>query len=172
MRLRKRVRREVSHAPKWRLRTIFLIVIGGWSALSLLTAPWSSPTSDAPILATAQVDPAVLAVFQRSCQDCHSDITRYPWYSYVAPASLLVGSDVERGRRHLNLSRWAEYSLVRKERSLSEIANQVKEREMPLPQYTLVHRNARLSDADVDALFRWTQKERSRLIAESASGAH
>lgn len=160
----------MSHAPKWRLRTIFLIVFGGWAALSLLTAPWSSSASDAPILATAQVDPAVLAILQRSCQDCHSDVTHYPWYSYVAPASLLVGSDVERGRQHLNLSRWAAYSLVRKQRSLSEIANQVKEREMPLPQYTLIHRNARLSDADVDVIFRWTQKERSRLIAESAAG--
>lgn len=172
MLLRKRVRPEVTPAPKWRLRNILLVVSSAWAALSLLTAPWTSPAAGGPILATAQVDPPVLAILRRSCQDCHSDVTHYPWYSYVAPASLLVGSDVERGRQHLNLSRWAEYSLVRKERSLSEMANQVKEREMPLSQYTLVHRNARLSDADIDDVFRWTQKERSRLIAESASGAH
>jgi hypothetical protein len=166
------VRPEVSHAPKWRWRNILLVLLGAWAALSLLTAPWTSPAASGPLLATAQVDPPVLTILRRSCQDCHSDVTHYPWYSYVAPASLLVGSDVERGRQHLNLSRWAEYSVARKERSLSEIANQVKEREMPLPQYMLIHRNARLSDADVDAVFRWTQKERSRLIAESASGAH
>jgi hypothetical protein len=77
---------------------------------------------------------------------------------------------VDGGREHLNLSRWGEYSLQRKERCLSEIANQVKDREMPLWQYTLIHRDARLSDADVTAIFQWTQAERSRLIAESSAG--
>ena len=65
------------------------------------------------------------------------------------------------------LSRWNEYSRVRQERSLSEIANQVKDRDMPLWSYTLMHREARLSDSEVAALFRWTQTERSRLIEES-----
>jgi len=120
-----------------------------------------------PLLAGAQINPGVLAIMQRSCQDCHSEATSYPWYSYVARVSFLIQSDVARGRRHLNLSRWNEYPLVRKERSLSEIANQVKDHEMPLRQYTLLHSNAKLSESDVDAIFGWTQGERARLIAES-----
>ena len=69
---------------------------------------------------------------------------------------------------HLNFSRWSEYPVARQERSLSEIANQVKDREMPLPQYTWIHRDAKLSEADVNAVFQWTQTERARLIAESS----
>jgi hypothetical protein len=108
----------------------------------------------------------VLAVFQRACQDCHSEKTRFPWYSYIAPVSMLVRHDVVRGREWLNLSRWSEYPMVRKQRLLSEIANQVEDRDMPLRQYTLIHPGARLSDAEVEAIFRWTQEERARLIAE------
>ena len=67
----------------------------------------------------------------------------------------------------MNLSRWDQYPLARRERLLSEIANQVKDGDMPLPQYLLIHRNAVLSPADVTAIFQWTQAERARLIAEN-----
>jgi Haem-binding domain len=134
---------------------------------SLPSLPVRSDKAGLPLLADAQIDPAVLAIMQRSCRDCHSEATQYPWYAYVAPVSWLIKSDVTQGRTHLNLSRWNEYSLVQKQRSLSEIANQVKDHEMPLLEYTLLHPSARLSESDVGAIFRWTQAERSRLIAES-----
>jgi hypothetical protein len=146
---------------------ILLFSIMLLAVASLLTLPFKSDKADLPLLASAQIDPPVLAIMQRSCQDCHSEATQYPWYAYVAPVSWLVKSDVTQGRTHLNLSAWNEYSLARKERSLSEIANQVKDHEMPLWQYTLLHPSARLSESDVNAIFRWTQAERSRLIAES-----
>ena len=138
---------------------------------SLATAPVKSAEAGRPVLADARIAPEVLAILQRSCGDCHSEATHYPWYSYVAPVSFLIRSDVTGGRRHLNLSRWEEYTIQRKERLLSEIANQVKDRDMPLPQYTLIHRGTRLSDAEVNAVFQWTQAERSRLIAGSPPGA-
>ncbi len=125
-------------------------------------------TSERPLLEGARIDPAVLAIIRQSCGDCHSEATHYPWYSYVAPSSLLVASDVGRGRRHLNLSRWKEYTTVRRMRNLSEMANQVKDGEMPLWWYTIIHRNAKLSKADVDAIFAWTQTERARLIDEQS----
>ncbi len=144
---------------------ILLYVLALLAVASFLTLPVTSDQAGRPLLAGAQIDPAVLALFERSCQDCHSEATRYPWYAYVAPVSYLIQSDVARGRTHLNLSRWNEYPLVRKERSLSEIANQVKDREMPLLQYTLLHPSAKLSESEVNAIFQWTQAERSRLIA-------
>ena len=153
--------------PLKRASRIFLSSVTLLALASLLTLPVGSDQAGLPFLAGAQVDPAVLAILQRSCRDCHSEATLYPWYSYVAPVSWLIKSDVSRGRKHLNFSRWNEYPLVRKERSLSEIANQVKDREMPLLQYTLLHPDAKLSDSDVNAIFQWTQTERARLIAES-----
>lgn len=117
-----------------------------------------------PILSGAQVSPQVISIFERSCADCHSENTHYPWYSYVAPVSFLIRNDVTGGRRHLNLSRWEEYPIVRKERSLSEIANQVRDGDMPMPIYTWIHHGAGLSEADRQAIFAWTQAERLRLI--------
>jgi hypothetical protein len=147
---------------------ILLVVIALVTIASILTAPHASEKAGAPLLAGAHVPDAVREVIQRSCRDCHSEATRFPWYSYVAPISWLIKSDVNQGREHLNLSHWNEYPLVRRERCLSEIANQVQDGGMPLSSYTWIHRDAVLSPADIDAIFTWTQEERARLISESA----
>jgi len=147
-----------------RLRILALSLVSLLAVASVLTPPDQSGDAGRPLLAGATVDPKVLFLLERSCADCHSEKTVYPWYSYVGPVSWLVQSDVARGRRHLNLSRWNDSPLVRRERSLSEIANQVKDGDMPPLQYTLIHRNANLSAAEVSAIFQWTQAERARLI--------
>jgi hypothetical protein len=152
----------MSWIKRWGWVVLALFVIG-----SLVTWPRESPRAGAPLLAGAQIDPSIRAAIERSCRDCHSESTRYPWYSYVAPVAWLIRRDVSGGRRHLNLTLWSEYPLVRRERLLSDIANQVNEREMPMPIYTWIHSDARLSDAERDAIFRWTQAERQRLIQES-----
>jgi hypothetical protein len=139
-----------------------------WVAASLASHPPASGSTGGPLLAGARIEPQILSIFERTCLDCHSDHTQYPWYSYVAPVSWWLQNHVSEGRNHLNLSRWDAYPMPRRQRLLSEIANQVKDGEMPLWSYTLLHREARLSAADVDAVFRWTQTERARLIAETA----
>ena len=131
---------------------------------SIFGRPRISPKAGAPLLAGAEVPTDVMHTLERSCRDCHSEATTYPWYSFVAPVEWLIASDVSRGRGHLNMTEWQTYSLVRRERLLSEIANQVRDGDMPLWQYLIIHRGARLSQADVDAIFRWTQAERMRLI--------
>jgi hypothetical protein len=141
------------------------------AAASFFTYPAASPHFGAPLLKDARIDARVLGILERSCGDCHSERTRYPWYARVAPVSWWLGRHVSEGRGRLNLSRWDEYPVLRKTRSLSEIANQVKDGEMPIRAYTLLHPDARLSAGDVDAIFRWTQAERARLVGESLSGA-
>ncbi len=148
----------------FKLLLVLLTLIG---VVSILNHPRPLDSPRNGLFDGAQITSGVLAVVDRACRDCHSDRTRYPWYSYIAPISWLVERDVAEGRQHLNLSRWGEYSVLRKERCLSEIANQVEDGGMPLRPYTFVHRSARLSPADVDILFEWTQAERARLIAGS-----
>ena len=144
---------------KWVGAIVVVLVAGA----SVATRP---PQVENPraMLVGAQIDARVRGLFERACRDCHSEQTRFPWYSYIAPVSWLVRKDVLEGREHLNLSRWHEYPTVRKERSLSEIANQVRDRDMPLPNYVRLHGDARLSDEEVEAIFQWTQTERTRLI--------
>lgn len=132
---------------------------------SLVTRPRPGNTvHGGALLSGAQVEPSIMEILDRSCLDCHSDATRYPWYSYVAPVSLLINEDVKRGRERLNLSRWHEYSPIRQQRALSEIANQIRDGGMPLEIYVLLHPSAKLSRSDADAVFKWTQAERLRLI--------
>jgi hypothetical protein len=82
--------------------------------------------------------------------------------------SWLVERDVSHGRDHMNFSRWDQYTFKEQERLLADIASAVKNREMPLRQYTLVHRHAKLSDADRDILYGWARAERRRVKSKLA----
>jgi hypothetical protein len=114
--------------------------------------------------ATLSIDPVVGAVLARSCNDCHSHRTVWPWYSSVAPASWLIVSDVNRGRKELNFSNWAVYGAADQHKYLSEICKEVTEGEMPGLPYVLLHPRAAVGNADVAALCRWTA-ERSTSFA-------
>lgn len=113
----------------------------------------------------------VKALLQRSCKDCHSNQTVWPWYSYVAPGSWLVERDVRRGRDHMNLSNWPQYSFKQQEKLLADIASVAKNHKMPLPQYTLIHRDAKLSDAEADILYQWARLERRKVKAAASASA-
>jgi hypothetical protein len=122
------------------------------------------PIAEAETLeASTQVPEAVGQILRRSCNDCHTNKTNYPWYSQIAPASLFLASHVEEGRRELNFSVWNTYEARRKRRKLDEICEQVTERYMPLPSYLWIHRDANLSDEDIKTLCDWVDIEKARL---------
>jgi hypothetical protein len=150
------------------LRTLALVLAGTVPVASLISDIRTPGNSSAPLLAGAQTPPEVRFTIERACRDCHSDATRFPWYAYIAPVSYLIQRDVRRGRERLNFSKWSEYSITRRERCLSEIANQIQDGGMPLTIYTFMHRDAKLSKADINAVFQWTQAERIRLITENS----
>jgi hypothetical protein len=109
------------------------------------------------------IDSAVASILRRSCYDCHSFETRWPWYSNVAPVSWLIVNDVNGGRRHLNFSIWGRYADSRKVQSLDDLHDEISDSGMPLPQYLLLHPDARLSQAERDTLLRWSEREKARL---------
>jgi hypothetical protein len=117
------------------------------------------------IQATAGVPPAVDAILKRSCYDCHSSETRWPWYSGVAPVSWGVADDVSEGRSHMNLSEWGAYPKVKRIAILEKMCDEVREGGMPLRQYLWVHRDARLSEADWKSVCGWSMDEAGRLAA-------
>lgn len=119
--------------------------------------------SHEPILREAQIEPETLALFERACQNCHSERTEWPWYSHVAPMSWLLARDVQQARSHMNLSRWQEYSTDERLGLLSEIGSAVRNREMPKQRYLLLHPEARLTDGERLQIYEWTRTERSRL---------
>jgi hypothetical protein len=109
-------------------------------------------------LASASVKP----VLKRVCYNCHSNTTVWPWYSNVAPASWLVGSDVKEGRSHLNFSEWGMYDSGTQSHKLRGIAEEVRGGDMPPWYYSLVHRDARLSESERNQILAWID-ERIRL---------
>jgi hypothetical protein len=86
---------------------------------------------------------AARSLVSGACMDCHSNETQWPWYSNVAPASLLVVNDVKGGRRRLNFSQWDQ-----PQPSLDEVLASVRRKSMPPLQYKLIHGRSRLSAAE------------------------
>ena len=127
--------------------------------------------SDKELMHTAQIDRKVLELMQRSCQNCHSEETVWPWYSHFAPVSWLIEKDVTAGRSHWNMSSWEHNSSEERERILSLIGPMVRNRKMPLPQYLFLHPEAKLTGADADLLYQWSRSERRRLKAEGQAAS-
>lgn len=117
----------------------------------------AGPEAYAKDITTAHTVPAnVQLILQKACYDCHSNNTEYPWYSNIQPVAWWLGDHVKEGKKELNFSEFAGYSIRRKYRKLEEINKEVKEGEMPLSSYTLIHTNAKLSEADKLAIANWT----------------
>lgn len=112
------------------------------------------------IYAKEKVPEQVKAVFEGSCVNCHSNRTAWPWYSHVAPVSWMIASDVHDARRKMNLSEWADYPANKREEKLEEICEQLTDGDMPDPKYLLVHRSARVTPAERDAVCQWTEDSR------------
>jgi len=118
------------------------------------------------IEANLQVSPQVAAIFDRSCNDCHSNKTVWPWYTNVAPVSWFLVNHVNEGRRDMNLSEWGSYDKDKQSHRLRDICEQVQDGEMPLSTYTPLHPKAKLSTDDVRVLCDWATSERARLAAK------
>lgn len=108
-----------------------------------------------PVESDVVAPQAVREILRRSCFDCHSHETSWPWYGYVAPVSWWLADHVEHGRKDLNFSRWPTFDLEAQEHIFEDIDEQIREETMPLRSYLLLHRRARLSAADREALLRW-----------------
>jgi hypothetical protein len=102
-----------------------------------------------------QAPAEVQAILKRSCFDCHSNHTRFPWYSSIAPVSWFTKWHVKEGREHMNFSTWASYSDDKKADFLDKIPKAIKSK-MPLPSYLIMHQDAKLSDHDKQVLTQWT----------------
>lgn len=111
-----------------------------------------------PITQTIDAPANVMAILRRACFDCHSNETVWPWYSYVAPVSWLVASDVDEGREELNFSQWDAYTPDRAAHKIEECGEEVAEGEMPLWFYLPTHPEARLSKADIDTIVAWSTR--------------
>jgi cytochrome c len=104
--------------------------------------------------------PDVPPAIEKACLNCHSQRTQWPLYSYLPMVSWAVEKDVAEARQHMDLSRWDQYSMEDKRDLLARIGTEVRNHRMPLPRYLLLHPEARLSDAEIQAIYEWTKTQR------------
>jgi len=87
-------------------------------------------------------------VLKTSCYNCHSNNTIYPWYSKIQPVGLYLEGHIDKGKENLNFSEFGTYSARRQKNKLTSMIDQIKEDRMPLPAYTFIHHDAKLSVED------------------------
>ena len=150
---------------KWFVIGLLVIFLG----MQLYRPARTNPAIDQSqtIEAHTQMTPEVAAVIDRSCRDCHSNKTDWPWYSNVMPVSWWLTDHVNHGRNDLNMSEWGRLPRDRQERKLRQMCDEVTDGMMPIPSYLPMHPSARLSDQDKKTLCDWTDTERERLAANS-----
>jgi len=129
------------------------------------TNPPLPPGGD--ISATNPPPPQIAALLHAACYDCHSDETKWPWYSRIAPVSWLVAGDVNEGRGHLNLSDWPKDS-ERAAKKLERMSEELDYKDMPPAKYSLIHADARLTDGQRKELIQWADETAAKLKAAGA----
>lgn len=132
-----------------------------------LTNPPVQPGHD--LLASNAPPAEIVSLLRNACYDCHSDETKWPWYSHVAPISWWLVDHVESGRKRLNFSNWPYDDPKRAAKRWRSMGEAVADGDMPLPSYLKGHPEARLTTAQRDAFAKFAEEEADR-IRESAGG--
>jgi hypothetical protein len=113
--------------------------------------------------ASTEVPADVQQILTRSCTDCHSNETKYPWYSKITPSNWFLKDHIDEGRRELNFSVWNTYKPEKKLKKLDELCEQVELGEMPLPSYLWLHRDAVMAEGDAARLCEWSKAEQAKI---------
>ncbi|MCK9401794.1 MAG: heme-binding domain-containing protein [Chitinophagaceae bacterium] len=108
----------------------------------------------------------VKTILTKSCFDCHSNNTVYPWYAEIQPVAWWLNDHVKEGKREINFNEFSTYRIGRQYKKLEECLKLVKENEMPLESYTIIHKNAVLSDTEKQTLSTWFTSVRDSIKAK------
>ncbi len=150
------------------LKLIVIVLFSLFAVLQFFRPDFTNPpiVESKTLESELNVPQQVAMILERSCRDCHTNKTVYPWYANIQPVGWYLTNHVQEGRRELNFSEWGSFSNQKKRRKLKEICEQVESREMPLPSYLLIHREAILSDNDVKILCQWAEAEIRKISEE------
>lgn len=149
-----------------------LKIVGGVLLAAFIIAQFVAPgppenkeNNPGDLITNGFADAEVAQLLKASCYDCHSNEVNYPWYSYVAPVSILVRKDVVEGTDELNFSEWVEgYDKRRKLRKLKEVGEVIEEGEMPLDIYTLMHPSTKLTEEQQKMLIDWSKEASAKVM--------
>lgn len=147
------------------MKKIIIILVGIFALIQLIRIDQSTSDIDKgkDFASNDSIPSNVRAIVKRSCYDCHSLETTYPWYANVAPVSWWIKGHINEGRDFINFSNWEEYNNDEKSRKLVNSLAYIKPDMMPLPSYVSQHTEAKLSVKDKKILNEWMMEEAERL---------
>lgn len=141
------------------VKKIFAILFIVFIAIQFFQPSLPETTTENPsdLLINNTIPDTIAFILRNSCYDCHSNETKYPWYSYISPSSILVVRDIKLGREELNFSNWEKLSKLEKVSALDDISTAVEGDEMPMKIYTAIHWGAALTQSDKELIINWTE---------------
>lgn len=150
------------------IKVILILIALAFIVMQFFRPSFSNPpiVPGQPIEESANVPAEVQMVLSRSCNDCHSNKTVYPWYSKISPFSWFLAGHIDEGRKELNFSEWGTYSNKKKIHKLEEVCEMVERGAMPLPSYLWIHRDAALNADQAKMLCDWAKAEKAKIPAE------
>lgn len=125
-----------------------------------------SANTENDISVSYTVPTEVKTILAKACNDCHSNKTEYPWYANIQPAAFWLNDHVVDGKRHLNFNEFNKYRIAKQYKKLEECIDEVKDGEMPLESYTIIHKNAILTEAEKTTLTNWCLTVRDSIKAK------
>jgi len=99
----------------------------------------------------------VVSILKTACFDCHTNTTKYPWYSNITPINYWMDDHIKHGKDELNFANWTEFSLKKKEHKMEEVWEEVEKNKMPLEEYLWTHSDAKLNESQKQALISWAK---------------
>ena len=147
------------------LKIFVLLIVAAFIVIQFFRIDKTNPpiVEADTIDAAMAVPPDIKLILGRSCNDCHSNNTVYPWYSNIQPAAWFLKDHIDKGRHELNFSEFNTYSAKKKKRKLEEICEMVESAAMPLPSYLWIHRDSGLSDSERKAICDWSKAEAEKI---------
>lgn len=146
-------------------KILIVLAAAGFIAIQFVRPDLTNPpvVPGQSIESSVAVPAEVKMLLSRSCNDCHSNKTVYPWYAQIAPSSWFLAGHIADGRKELNFSEWNTYSVDKKVKLFDEICEMVGSGEMPLPSYLWLHTDAGLEPTQRELLCDWANVERRKL---------
>ncbi|HSY43769.1 MAG TPA: heme-binding domain-containing protein [Candidatus Acidoferrum sp.] len=148
---------------KWILAAFVIL----FALLQLANPAHTNPPVKTDFLATLNPPPKIAGMFRAACYDCHSNETRWPWYSHIMPMSWQIVQDVNDGRDNLNLSEWPTDNPKRAWKKMENMSEEIDGGDMPLKKYTLIHADARLTAEQRSDLTGWLDDEVDKMKAQA-----
>lgn len=150
------------------IKKILLFLLAALIVIQFIHPKPNKTKADQPnfIGKTFSIPEDVKTILGKACNDCHSNNTRYPWYSNIQPVDWWMNGHIKKGKKGMNLDEYTNKRLRYQYHKMEDFVEQVKEGDMPLNSYTWIHKDAILSQAEKNTLINWANSVMDTLKAK------